>query len=308
MIFILPISNARASLSQLLGFCLCLSLFYSPLFASERCVTTGQWIDPATQMTVDKARVLARMKSSPVILLGEHHQNPYHHSWHLDQLKLLSDNMASFEIALEMLPVKSQPVIEQWLRDEISDEDFVEKSGWNIYWNHDVNLYFPVLKFAKKQRIPLHAINVSKQLFKDVSTMGWEGVLEKDREGISTPGAATRPYLRQLARSFWRHGVPSGGGISKGEGERFRRFTEVQLLWDRAMAQGIARIRDQEHRPTVVAIMGSGHMMHGFGTPHQLRDMGLDQFLILVPWDDHLDCEEIKPGFADFIYGAPSNS
>jgi len=305
MISILRIGNSNARRYILNLVSLIPILFSQPLLANERCVATGQWTDPATLQSVEEQTVLAKMKDNPIILLGEHHQNPYHHAWHLDQLQLMKENLSDFEIALEMLPVKSQPVIDQWLRDEISDEVFIDKSGWNTYWNHDVNLYLPMLKFAKENRIPLHAINISKQLFKDVSMNGWDAIPEGKREGVTTPGAATRAYLVQLARSFRRHGTPSGKGVTEEEGARFKRFTEVQLLWDRAMAEGISRVRLQAHAPVVVAIMGSGHMMHGFGTPQQLKDKGLAKFLILVPWDDHLDCEEIKPGFADVIYGSP---
>jgi uncharacterized iron-regulated protein len=298
------ISILRTAKAIVLSFSL-IFLLVSPGQANTACVQEGKWLDPASQQPIEDNTALERIKASPVILMGEHHQNPFHHQWHLEWLKRLSQTLDNFEVALEMLPVQSQPIIDRWLADEISDQEFIHLSGWDDYWAHDVNLYLPVLKFAKQQGIPLHAINVSKQLFRDVSLNGWDAILTDQREGITDPGPASRPYLLQLARSFRRHRAPAADEISRQEGEQFKRFIEVQLLWDRAMAEGIARIKQQEHKPVVLAIMGSGHMMNGFGTPLQLRHMNINEFVILVPWDDHLDCGEIKPGFADLIYGPP---
>ena len=285
----------------------CLLVLSSYAGANERCVPTGQWLAPESHTTFDNEQALQRITSRPIMLFGEHHQNPYHHQWHLKWLERLHEVIDPLEIAIEMLPVQSQPVINQWMQNNLSDAEFIEQSGWDEYWSHDVNLYLPVLKFAKKKQIPIHAINVSKQLFKEVSTKGWAEIPNARREGMTDPGPASRAYLIQLARSFRRHTLPSGEEITEEEGNRFKRFIEVQLLWDRAMAEGIARVRQQPHAPKVMAMMGSGHMMHGFGTPSQLDHMGISGHIILVPWDDHLDCNEIKPGFADLVYGAPPN-
>lgn len=285
-----------------------ISLFLSSsLFAQERCVTTGQWLDPQTATYVAESEVLDKLSASPIVLMGEHHQNAFHHRWHVEWVDKLYRKNAKIELAIEMLPVQAQPAIDQWLASEITDEQFVQRSGWNEYWSHDVNLYFPLLRYAKEKRIPIHAINVSDALFKAVSENGWNAIPEDKREGMRNPAKPNRDYLVQLARSFRRHGAPTGSEVSPEEGARFKRFIEVQLLWDRAMAEGIARIRGQESKPQTIAFMGSGHMMHGLGAPIQLRDLQLNEFVIVVPWDDHLDCAELVPGFADVVYGSPPN-
>lgn len=306
MIFILPIVNyyPRTTLRLLVLSLLVCSISVN---AAERCIPTGQWFEPATKSVLSDSQVLPRILSKPIMLFGEHHQNPDHHLWHLDWLKRLNHEVEDLEIAIEMLPVQSQAVIDQWLHGALSDDEFIQQSHWDEYWAHDVTLYLPVLKYAKEKQIPIHAINVSKQLFKEVSLRGWSEIPKDKREGLSDPGPASRAYLTQLARSFRRHALPSGENISPEEGKRFKRFIEVQLLWDRAMAEGIARIHQQSHAPHVMAFMGSGHMMHGFGAPSQLEHMKLTGYTIVVPWDDHLDCAELQPGFADIVYGSPPN-
>ena len=308
MISTLRIFNSQAQFSVYLVLIVALLIITFPLSAAQRCVPEGQWLNPNDASVLNDEQALQGFLKSPILLFGEHHQNAFHHQWHLTWLQKLNEKIEHLEIAIEMLPKQSQPIIDQWMHDKLSDEEFIKKSDWNEYWQHDVNLYLPVLKYAKAQKIPIHAINVSKQLFKEVSRNGWKAIPIEQREGLTDPGPASRAYLKQLARSFRRHALPSGEDISPEEGARFRRFIDVQLLWDRAMAEGIAQARKQKHAPVIMAMMGSGHMMHQFGTPIQLDDMGHSDYTVIVPWDDHLHCDELKPGFADLVFGSPPNA
>jgi len=83
----------------------------------------------------------------------------------------------------------------------------------------------------------------------------------------------------------------------------FRRFVESQLVWDRAMAQGIAEAARQRPGAVVVGLMGSGHVIHGWGVSHQLQQMGSKAPLALLPWDRDSDCASLVPGLADAVFG-----
>jgi S1-C subfamily serine protease len=74
-------------------------------------------------------------------------------------------------------------------------------------------------------------------------------------------------------------------------------------LWDRAMAQAIAQRRKGADPPLVIGIMGSGHLRNGFGVPHQLRDLGIANPAVLLPWDADSDCNALTPDLADAVFG-----
>jgi membrane-associated protease RseP (regulator of RpoE activity) len=90
--------------------------------------------------------------------------------------------------------------------------------------------------------------------------------------------------------------------IGTGDEEtQFARFVEAQTLWDRAMAEGIARFRQSHPGTRVVGILGAGHIRNGYGVPHQLRDLGQDKIASLVTQPSDQDCAEIRPGLADAV-------
>jgi hypothetical protein len=78
---------------------------------------------------------------------------------------------------------------------------------------------------------------------------------------------------------------------------------EGQLLWDRAMAEALARAVRDEPGALVVGLMGSGHVIHGYGVEHQLRDLGVADVGSLLPWDVDGDCADLVAGVADAVFG-----
>ena len=80
------------------------------------------------------------------------------------------------------------------------------------------------------------------------------------------------------------------------------RFIRAQQTWDRAFACNIARALEQPDPPLVVGIIGSGHLRYRYGTPYQLRDLGIEDVSVLLPtFDAEHDATKIK-GIADAIF------
>lgn len=73
------------------------------------------------------------------------------------------------------------------------------------------------------------------------------------------------------------HGVNERPGIhdavSDGDGHRagFRRFMDVQLLWDEGMAERAATYLAAHPARTLIVLAGSGHLVHGDGIPDRVR-------------------------------------
>jgi hypothetical protein len=69
------------------------------------------------------------------------------------------------------------------------------------------------------------------------------------------------------------------------------------------MAQGIADALERHPGSVVAALMGSGHVEHGWGVTHQLRELGRPAPLQLLPFDRNGDCAELAAGVADAVFG-----
>jgi hypothetical protein len=154
------------------------------------------------------------------------------------------------------------------------------------------------------------ALNVNRALFKEVQEKGWAAVPPERRQGITDPAPPDRAYLEMLASSFVQHHPGPQGHeekkmeqFSTDEKRAFQRFVQGQQLWDRAMAQTMVGVALRDKAPLIVGIMGSGHMMDGFGVPQQLTALGVKETAVLVPWDEQLSCEDLAPGFAYAVFG-----
>jgi predicted metalloprotease with PDZ domain len=52
----------------------------------------------------------------------------------------------------------------------------------------------------------------------------------------------------------------------------------------------------------VVGIMGAGHVRHGHGVAHQLRDLGVANTGLLMTWERGESCASLGKGYVDALY------
>jgi hypothetical protein len=185
----------------------------------------------------------------------------------------------------------------------MTEAEFLKQTQWEEVWSFDPRLYLPLFQFARDHRLPMLALNVERDLVKQVRTAGWEGVPEPQREGVGRPADPQASYRMELRGIFDLH--PGFRGTSTDDSARFARFVEAQTLRDRAMAEGIAKFRRDHPKTLVVGILGAGHIRNGYGVPHQLRALGQDQLANLVTLPSDHDCSEITPGLADAVFVIP---
>jgi uncharacterized iron-regulated protein len=278
--------------------------------AQKQCVAPGTWLRMQDKHVLTNGEVLKYLSQRQAVLLGEHHDNPDHHRWQLQVIAGLYALRQDLAIGFEMFPREVQPVLDKWVAGELSEAEFLKQSNWYGNWSFDPAFYLPIFNFARINHIPMIALNVNRSLFDEVQQKGWEAIPLDQRQGITDPAAPQRAYLEMLAGSFVQHHPGLQGQDEKNmdefsteEKKRFQRFVEGQQLWDSAMAQGIAGAARHDNAPLIVGVMGSGHMMDGFGVPHQLSALGVRKVAVLVPWDEQLSCEDLVPKFAYAVFG-----
>jgi uncharacterized iron-regulated protein len=255
------------------------------------------------------SEIVADMAKRDVVLLGEQHDDPDHHHWQLQTLAALQAVRPSMVIGFESFPRRVQPVLDAWIAGELTARQFLERVEWEKVWNFPPELYLPLFEFARVNRIPMIAINVERTLTRAVSDKGWDALPEAQKEGVSRAAPASQAYEEILFEIFGHHAPPGGKPAARASRDdpAFRKFVESQLTWDRAMAEALAS-RAQgagAQRPLVVGIMGGGHVRHGHGVPHQLRDLGVKNIGTLLPLDAGTACSELSGGLADAVFALP---
>lgn len=262
---------------------------------ADSCPAPGQWLRPAGE-ELDSVMLMRELAGREVVLLGEQHDRMDHHRWQLHVVAGLHALEPDMAIALEMLPREAQPALDAWVAGELDEVAFLEASDWYAAWGFDAELYLPILHFARLNRVPLRAINVSRELRGRLAEAGWAAVPEAERFGITAPVEAAPGYRQRLAEIHAQH----MNGDDDGEG--LERFIAAQLVWDRAMAAGLKQASGET--ALVVGLIGQGHLQYGHGVPHQLFDLGIDDFATLLPWPAAgATCEPPPADVAQALFG-----
>ncbi|MBL4692539.1 MAG: ChaN family lipoprotein [Magnetovibrio sp.] len=302
----------------------CITLFTSVLAVqpalskpdSPVCVAPGTWFDPDQGQTLSTPDVLARAKTADVVLLAETHTNFDHHRWQLQTLAQLHAARPDMILGLESFPRRVQPILDQWVAGTLSQKEFLKQSDWNSVWKFDAKLYMGLFNFARLNRVPMLALNVDKSLTRNVSKLGWDKVPQKDRLGISDPTPPSKAYLNMLAQVYNLHDRNKDNTqLPTLDDPSFASFVGVQVTWDVAMADALAKsLRSaQQHgrSPQLVAIIGRGHLQYGYGVPHQLAAMNVQNIQVLSPWDLGRPCSDFKNAndrpIANAVFGLGQN-
>jgi uncharacterized iron-regulated protein len=264
---------------------------------STGCVRPAQWVVPATHRERAASEVMASAARSRIVLLGELHDRADHHRWQLQTVAALAARRPVV-LGFEMFPRRTQGVLDRWVAGELDDGALLRESDWPRVWGFRASLYLPLFEFARLNRVPMRGLNVDRALVSRVGRDGWAAVPAAEREGISDPAPPVHAYRAMLAEAMAAHGPEAAGSDAS-----LQRFVEAQLTWDRALAEGLVEATRANPRALVVGIMGTGHLEHGYGVPHQLAALGEHDVTVLLPWDTDRDCAQLTPDLADAVFG-----
>ena len=277
------------------------------------CKAGGNWLTVSTMPPTSSIvqDIIANAVRQDVVLLGEQHDDEDHHRWQLQMLSALHAQRPDMVIGFEMFPRRVQPVLDQWVAGSLSARDFLKQTEWDKVWNYPAQMYMPLFEFARINKIPMRALNVEATLTRMVADKGWENVPEAAREGIGRPAPALPAYLDYLREVHRMHETTSSAHVAKQAttpDAGLKGFVDSQLTWDRAMAEALSQAVSRDGKkdpPLVVGIMGSGHIRHGHGVPHQLRDLGVSKVASLLPVSLDDDCRHLEAGFATAVFTLP---
>ena len=237
------------------------------------------------------SKEIALLKQNRVILVGEHHNNRKHHEAQRDVIRALNEIGMQVAVGLEMFRSDSQEALDRWINGDISEENFqqVYYDNWNYPWS----AYHVIFDYARKEKIPLIGLNVSRDITRQVAQHGFKS-LSKDQKGKlqNVTCRVDKAYMDYIKKAFGAH---AHGNLD------FNYFCEAQLVWDNVMAINTLSYLKKHQDAVVVVLTGMGHAQKG-AVPRQIRERAQIPLAVILPEvKESIDPETITSKDADYI-------
>jgi uncharacterized iron-regulated protein len=236
--------------------------------------------------------MIAELRDTPLVFVGERHDAPSHHTLQLDILKALKAQGRPFAIGMEMFEDSSQRALDAWSAGKVPEEAFRKVYQWN-WRNIPWGLYEDILLFARDNKIPIIALNVPRGIVQQVSQSGFSSLTSDELlllpAGVS--GEVSDAYLNFIRSSYSVHG-----------GNAFRFICEAQMLRNRVMARRIGDYLLQHPKGAMVVIAGGGHAR---GTGGIAAEMSGIPYKIILPPIPGLTRDTVTGNDADYLLEEP---
>ncbi|MBI5025339.1 MAG: ChaN family lipoprotein [Nitrospirae bacterium] len=236
---------------------------------------TGPVVGVAVAKILDMNEIINRVSDKKIIYVGEAHDRYEHHMVQLEVIKALYKKNPKIAVGMEMFQRPFQKALDDYIAGKMDEKEFLKSSQYFKRWGFDYNLYRDIIEFAREVKIPVVALNISREIVNKVSTAGLDSLTEEEkREMPESMDLTDEKYKNSLREVFKKH---------KGsENRNFDLFYQAQILWDETMAQSIDKFLRKNPDHQMVVLAGDGHMSFGSGIPKRaFRRNGFDYAIIL---------------------------
>lgn len=219
-------------------------------------------IQKSGEQEIDRRALFRLLEKAQVVFVGEMHDNTAFHRFQLDLVRALNKQRGDLLLSLEMFERDVQPVLDRYLKGEISEAEFLAAAR---PWPNYTGDYRPIIEYCRQQKIPVLAANVPRRHARAVSRGGLEALdelAEEDRAHVAAePKAASPAYRRRFAE------------VMRGmTGERLDRMYAAQCVKDDTMAESIHNYLEANPEiRRVVHLNGAFHSSYHLGTVNGLR-------------------------------------
>ncbi|HEC16067.1 MAG TPA: hypothetical protein ENI99_05785 [Sedimenticola sp.] len=226
--------------------------------------------DLDSKSSVPTKALPGRLGSHPVIFVGETHDSDIDHAMQLEVIRRLQESGRPLAVGLEMAPASSQPLLDDWVRGRISEEQFAR--AFDDMWAVPYAYYQDIFTYARGHGIRLVGLNLSRERFQKISKYGVGAELVRTLRDLKFRSCAQETEYALAMRTYL-------GRLShKGD---FNRLCDTQRFREAFMAKQIAGFLDTSDEMMVV-LAGSAHAQRN-ALPEMLRRRGKQGYLIMLP-------------------------
>lgn len=269
-------------------------------------ISVGDIVHVATGEKITFSQLADSFDGVRIIYVGEVHSNRESHELELQVLKeFYKRNSGNLAIGMEMFKKPHQEILDKWTNGEISEKDLLYSTDWDYEWGYDYNHYKEIMDFIRDNKIPVVALNITKEFGKTIRKKGIEGLSEEERKTlpeIDTTDVYHRKYLESILKSHG-HGDTDMSDI-------FEKFYQVQCVWEDVMADSITGYLSspQAKGKKLLVFVGGGHIIYHVGVPKRVYRTNHLPYLTIETYEKRtLNPEKDHPLFAGNIPLQPAD-
>lgn len=229
-------------------------------------------LDLRTGKEAGLSETASELSKNRIVLIGEHHTNRQHHKGQLAVIQSLQGIGTKVAIGLEMFRTDGQSILDRWVTGELSQTEMAR--AFESHWRYPFELYADIFHFARREKIPMVALNVSAAITRKVAKSGFASLTEKQRAQLPNIVCDVSASYRDFIRSAY-------GAHAHGQGS-FEYFCEAQLVWDNAMAHHARQYLIAHTRRVMVLLAGSAHAQKK-GIPARVKQLGALPLSVILP-------------------------
>lgn len=221
-------------------------------------------IDVYAGEPVSEETMMDDLARARIVYLGELHTISRHHDLQYLILNNLYSKGLKLAVGMEMFSWTRQDPLNSWLHGDKDLGGLAKELGEESWKN--ISDYRKILDFARRNRIPVIALNAPDKVVRMVARGRIGELLEVERKRLPQDLDLVDPLYERLLRLRLR--------VHKAfEGKSLDNVIRAQMLRDGVMAENIVRFlrSSQGTDSAMVVIAGSGHMNYGFGIPERVR-------------------------------------
>lgn len=219
--------------------------------------------------------MLGDINPPAVVYVGERHDQ---YSYHLNQLAViaaLKQRGLNVAVGLEMVQGPFQQSLDDYIAGDIDFATMLVDTEFFSRWRIDPRQYQAIFNYARENRIPLVALNASKELTDRVSEVGIDGLDRAERQILPDRLVDPSPEYRAVLEAvFAEHQHDDSRDVE--------RFIEVQRTWDEVMGKRSVEFLQVHPDHVMVVLAGLQHVAHGYGIPSRVNnDLAVNSLIIL---------------------------
>jgi uncharacterized iron-regulated protein len=261
---------------------------------------------------LDPGALPGALDAVELIAIGESHAHRQHHAIQVKLIEALRARAPTrpLLIGMEMFEPSQQPALDDYVAGRIDERELVRRSRWYDAWGFDFRYYREILRLARRERLPVIALNAPSAIVRKVGRGGLRALSAGERAELPREIWLGSDEHRLLFRALLGIPVRAEGQHASSHGHDPHRgllatMLQAQVVRDETMAEGALAALAAHPGARIVLLAGSGHLSYGLGIELRLarRAPALRQATLLCLSTDRAGGElRVARGIAAFVW------